>query len=228
MQCSLCKANGKSSSFIPPSSSESVDKCVTVEAIDVDLDRNEDGDEYEETEDGVDRVDGVLGDDGDDGDEVVVVFDDDDFGETLPTAPAFLEAALFFDDNDEGGDECGDSMLSNPVFTQTISSAHRRNFQALIIFSALSCIFPSPFPIHIKTKAFSEVTAFKSSLATSRQVIFDQSGLMTTTSNVPNFSLVNSHLFALSIFTLNGTCACALINSLFKSTSFCKAGVGMP
>ena len=88
MQCSLCKANGKSSSFIPPSSSESVDKCVTVEAIDVDLDRNEDGDEYEETEDGVDRVDGVLGDDGDDGDEVVVVFDDDDFGETLPTAPA--------------------------------------------------------------------------------------------------------------------------------------------
>ena len=81
MQCSLCKANGKSSSFIPPSSSESVDKCVTVEAIDVDLDRNEDGDEYEETEDGVDRVDGVLGDDGDDGDEVVVVFDDDDFGE---------------------------------------------------------------------------------------------------------------------------------------------------
>ena len=62
MQCSLCKANGKSSSFIPPSSSESVDKCVTVEAIDVDLDRNKDGDEYEETEDGVDRVDGVLGD----------------------------------------------------------------------------------------------------------------------------------------------------------------------
>ena len=113
MQCSLCKANGKSSSFIPPSSSESVDKCVTVEAIDVDLDRNEDGDEYEETEDGVDRVDGVLGDDGDDGDEVVVVFDD--FGETLPTAPALLEAALFFDDNDEGGDECGDSTLSNPV-----------------------------------------------------------------------------------------------------------------
>jgi len=48
MQCSLCKANGKSSSFIPPSSSETVDKCVTVEAIDVDLDRNEDGDEYDD------------------------------------------------------------------------------------------------------------------------------------------------------------------------------------
>jgi hypothetical protein len=97
-----------------------------------------------------------------------------------------------------------------------------------MILSALSCIFPSPFPIHKNTNAFSEVTAFKSSLATSRQLNFDQSGLMTTTSNIPKFSLVSSYVFALSTRTLSGTCACALINSLFKSTSFCKAGVGMP
>ena len=112
--------------------------------------------------------------------------------------------------DDEATDEEGvsdDSVLSNPVLTQTISSAHRRNFHAFIIFNALSCILPSPFPIHKNTNALSEVTAFKSSLATSRQFIFVQSGLMTTTSNVPKFSLVNSHVFTLSIFTLSGTCA---------------------
>lgn len=223
MQCSLCKVNGNSSSFIPSPSSESVDKCDIVDAIDVDvLDRNEEGDEEEDSDDG---VDGVLGDDGDIEEE-----DGEAYG-GVPTAPTLPEATLLLEADDEAGDEEGvsdDSVLSNPVLTQTISSAHRRNFHAFIIFNALSCILPSPFPIHKNTNALSEVTAFKSSLATSRQFIFDQSGLMTTTSNVPKFSLVNSHVFALSIFTLSGTCACALISSLFKSTSFCKAGVGMP
>ena len=168
---------------------------------------------------------GVLGDDGNDAEG------EEDACGGVPTAPTLAEATLFLEADDEAGDEGDagdDSILSNPVLTQTISSAHRRNFHAFMILSALSCIFPSPFPIHKNTNAFSEVTAFKSSLATSRQLNFDQSGLMTTTSNIPKFSLVSSHVFALSTRTLSGTCACALINSLFKSTSFCKAGVGMP
>lgn len=133
--------NGNSSSFIPSPSSESVDKCDIVDAIDVDvLDRNEEGDEEEDADDG---VDGVLGDDGNIEEE-----DGEAYG-GVPTAPTLPEATLLLEADDEAGDEgvSDDSVLSNPVLTQTISSAHRRiprfhNLQRVVVHSSIS--FPNP------------------------------------------------------------------------------------